>query len=69
LLERASAGELLLHIPAVCLTEARNPIKKYCQPRNEADAIIKFLKWAISIGLISLENHGIVQDVLVRFEQ
>lgn len=69
LLGRARAGELRLHVPSVCLTEARNPIMKNCQPRHEAGAIREFLKWATSTGRISAEKHRIVHEVLARFEQ
>lgn len=44
LLERARANEIQIHLPAPCLTEARQPIMRKCQPRNEADAIRQFLE-------------------------
>lgn len=45
LLERAQRGELQLHMPAICLTEARPPIALRFQPR-EAKPLRQFLKWA-----------------------
>jgi hypothetical protein len=33
LLERARRGELRLHLPSVCLTEVRYPVRTNCQPR------------------------------------
>jgi len=35
LLARARANEVRIHLPAPCLTEARLPIMRKCQPRNE----------------------------------
>jgi hypothetical protein len=43
LMARARANEVRIHLPAPCLTEARQPIMRKCQPRNEADAIRQFL--------------------------
>ena len=45
LLERAQRGELQLHMPAICLTEARPPISLRFQPK-EAKPLRQFLKWA-----------------------
>ncbi len=68
LLERAERGELRLHLPSICLHEARNPIRKNCQPRNEADTIRKFLLWATDKQLISSEEDHCVRVVLGMFQ-
>ena len=43
LAQRAEAGELRLHIPSVCLTEARYPIRTKFHPRLPADSLRKYL--------------------------
>ncbi len=68
LLERARAGELHLHLPAPCLTEARQPILTKCQPRYEADAIRRFLLRAKAEQSVSSEQERITREVLDRFE-
>jgi hypothetical protein len=69
LFERARANELQLHLPALCLTEARPPIMSKCQPRHEADAIRRFLLRAKSEGTVSPEQERATREVLDRFEQ
>jgi hypothetical protein len=68
LLERARKGEVLLHTPALCLTEVRPPIMSKCQPRNEADAVRRFLLRAKSDGSISTEQDRATREVLDCFE-
>lgn len=67
LLARARAGELMLHIPALCLVEARHPIWKL-QPRHEADAIRNFLPWARAQAKIDEAEEHAVRRVLNMFE-
>lgn len=69
LLDRARAGEIHLHLPAICLTEARRPIMMKCQPRNEANAIRQFLLWARAEQVVSPEQEEKTREVLDRFEQ
>jgi hypothetical protein len=68
LLERARIGEVQLHIPALCLTEARPPIMSKCQPRNEADAVRRFLLRAKSEGTVTPEQDRATREVLDNFE-
>lgn len=68
LLQRAKAGEIQLHVPAPCLTEARRPIVTKCQPRHEADAVRRFLEWAKGQQTVSLEQEWSTREVLDRFE-
>ena len=68
LLEKAKRGEIQLHLPAVCLHEARGPIRKNCQPRNEAEAIRKFLLWAVEEKRVSRKDSDIVRTVLAQFQ-
>jgi hypothetical protein len=69
LFKRAQRGEVILHLPAPCLTEARQPILTKCQPRYEADAIRQFLLWARPTGSVSPEQEQATRAVLDRFEQ
>jgi hypothetical protein len=69
LLKRARANEIQIHLPALCLNEARLAILRKCQPRNEADAIRQFLLRVRSDKAVSIEEDRIVRRVLDRFEQ
>src|SRR5260370_19495118 len=69
LFERARANEVVLHLPGLCLAEARHAIMSKCQPRNEADAIRRFLSRAKSEGKVSPEDDRVTREVLNRFEQ
>ena len=69
LLQRSRSGEVLLHLPSPCLTEARQPILMKCQPRLEADAVRRFLLRARTEGAISHDQDRITRQVLDRFEQ
>ena len=68
LLSRARAGELQLHLPLCCLTEARHPIVTKCQPRREADAIREFLSWASSSGTVDGQTVETTRWVLDQYE-
>jgi hypothetical protein len=69
LLERARRGEFTLHLPNVCLGEARKAILAKCQPRNEANAIRRFLTWAEPSGDISKEDAAITRTLVDRYEK
>lgn len=69
LFERARANEVQLHLPALCLTEARSPILSKCQPRYEADAIRRFLLRAKSEGIVTPEQERATREVLDSFER
>jgi hypothetical protein len=68
LLAKARAGEVQLHLPSLCLTEARPPVLTKCQPRNEADAIRQFLLRAKTEGAVTPEQDRATREVLDRFE-
>ena len=68
LLERARRGEFRLHLPSVCLTEVRNPLRSKCQPRNEANAIRDFLKLRHNSSRLTAEDLDAINRVLNRFE-
>jgi len=69
LLNRARANEIQIHLPAPSLTEARLPIMRKCQPRNEAEAIWQFLLRARAEEAVPLEQEVAALEILDRFEQ
>jgi hypothetical protein len=68
LLERARRGQFTLHIPNLCVGEARQAIRAKCQPRTEANAIRRFLSWSTPAGNIGLEDANITRTVLDKYE-
>jgi predicted nucleic acid-binding protein len=71
LLERAEAGEMRLHIPSVCLTEARATIPRRFKQRSEnpdTQAIKKYLAWAKLHGRIADDEDATVRRILDRFD-
>ncbi len=58
-----------MHLPALCLTEARLPIMRKCQPRNEADAIRQFLSRARAERTVPPDKEMATREVLDRFER
>lgn len=68
LLDRARGGDVRLHLPVPCLTEARFTIERRCQPRNEADAIRDFVLWARSANRLDAPDGDAVLRVLDMFE-
>jgi hypothetical protein len=68
LLERAATNEILLHLPSVCVSEARHPIHERFQVRNEADRIRQFLLWATDEGHVSPEEEITTRKVLDKME-
>lgn len=67
LLARAEQGELMLHLPAICLTEAGPPISERYQPKA-ARAIRDFLQWAAEQRVLSDDDVAASRRVLERFE-
>lgn len=68
LLERAAAKEIFLHLPSVCISEARRPIQERFQVRNEADRLRRFLLWATGEGHITSEDNAVTRTVLDKME-
>jgi hypothetical protein len=56
-------------MPNIRLGEARKAILAKCQPRNEANAIRRFLKWAEPGGDISEDDAAIARTILDRYEK
>ena len=68
LLDRTRAGELRLHLPSICLSEARRPILTKHQSRH-TDTVRQFLKWAKPRGLVNTEDGLATGRVLDLLEQ
>lgn len=68
LVERAKRGEIRLHLPSICLGEARHPIRSKYQPRTSADAIRKFLAWTALQQDSEITDTDVIRRALDRFE-
>jgi hypothetical protein len=68
LLDRASRGEFTLHLPNVCIGEARQAIWKKCQPRTEASALRRFIHYAAAAGSVTAEDASIARTILDKYE-
>jgi hypothetical protein len=68
LLDRARGGEFTLHMPNACFGEARQAIRTKCQPRNEADAIRRFLAWAQPAGCLTAAEARATMVSLDKYE-
>jgi hypothetical protein len=68
LFEKARRGELRLHLPSLCLTEVRNPLRTRCQPRNEAGAIREFLIWSRDSSMVTPADYQTTDRLLNRFD-
>ncbi len=68
LLERANAGELRLHLPAVCLTEARATIPRRFRRRSESEDIREYITWARARGRLDRGEDATVRRILDLFD-
>jgi len=68
LLDRARRGEFTVHIPNICFGEARQAILAKCQPRNEANAIRRFLTWAQPGEHVTKADATATRVVLDKYE-
>lgn len=68
LVERAKRGEIWIHLPSICLSEARHPIRSKYQPRTAADAIRKFLAWTALQQDSEITDTDVIRRALDRFE-
>jgi hypothetical protein len=68
LADKAAAGQIRLHLPAVCLTEAAQTLRNKFRPRQHADAVRKYLRWAMSQTNVSAGDGQIVRRVLDQYE-
>ncbi len=68
LFDRAASGEIKLHLPVICISEARRPIFERFQSRNEADRVRQFLLWARDSGMVNANEEEATRRVLDRME-
>lgn len=68
LLEKANAGEIELHIPGICLSEAPKPIRTKFQPRRHAAPIRGYLRWAKEEGKLPAETDALFRQTLDHYE-
>jgi len=68
LFDRANAGEIELHVPALCIPEARRKIRRSLQPRFEADPIRSFVRSERDRGTITDVDREAVMRLLSRYE-
>ena len=67
LFDRASRGDFVVHMPNICIAEARKAILAKCQPRNEAKAIRQFLTWGQPEFVTKMEAEA-TRVVLDKYE-
>ena len=68
LFDRARRGEFTLHIPNVCIGEARQAIMTKCQPRNEANALRRFLSFSEPTGDVTRADADVTRAVIQKYE-
>ena len=68
LLSRATQGEFTLHLPAICISEARRPLQEKYQMRSNADRIRDFLRWAKRETIVSRSDEEATRKVLDKME-
>jgi hypothetical protein len=66
--ERVRDEHVRLYLPAISLTEARQPVRTKYQPRSTADALRKYLRWAGNAGKIDKQRAEVVTVALDQFE-
>src|SRR5438477_9740467 len=68
LLDRARQGEFTVHMPNICIGEARQAILVKCQPRKEANAIRRFLSWSEAAGQVTAADAEVARGILEKYE-
>ncbi|HEY6465368.1 MAG TPA: hypothetical protein VIY69_05210 [Candidatus Acidoferrales bacterium] len=68
LLRLAREASIALHIPGICLSEARAVVRKKFQPRNQADPLRSYLRWAKENHRIEPDAESTVRRSLDRYE-
>ena len=68
LLSLAETGEFELHLPAICLTEARETIPRRFTPRTDSEDLRKFVKWAKKEGKLTIEDANAAFRVFDKFD-
>jgi hypothetical protein len=68
LFDRVAAGELQLHLPVICLSEARRPILERFRSKNEADRVRQFLLWARDNKFVDPKDEEATRRALDQME-
>jgi hypothetical protein len=68
LLNRARHGDFTIHMPNVCIGEARQAIMTKCHPRKEANAIRRFLSWSEPAGEVTKSDAAVTRAILDKYE-
>lgn len=68
LLSLAETGEFELHLPAICLTEARETIPRRFTPRTDSEDLRKFVKWAKKERKLTTEDANASFRVFDKFD-
>jgi hypothetical protein len=68
LLSSAKSGEIELHVPAICLTEARETVPRRFIPRSRSGDLRKFLAWAKSQDRVTDDDAAAAYRVFDKFE-
>jgi hypothetical protein len=68
LLEKAQQGELTLHLPSICVPEARIVIRQRFDPVKQIASFLKYLRWARESGALSPEDDVVVRRTLDTYQ-
>lgn len=68
LLIRAQSSEFELHVPAICLTEARETVPRRFAPRSRSEDLRKFVRWARDENRITVEDAKAAFRVFNQFD-
>ncbi|WP_286392971.1 hypothetical protein [Pseudanabaena mucicola] len=68
LLNRASAGEIKLYVPAICFAEARETVPRRFAPRSRSEDLRKFVRWAKTNGKVLPQDAEIALKVFDQFD-
>ena len=67
-LRQADAGEFKLYVPAICLAEARETVRRRFTPRSRSEDLRKFVKWAKDQGRVSIEDARTAFRIFDQFD-
>jgi histone H3/H4 len=62
-------NSLTIHVPAICLSEGRNVIRKKFQPRYQLAPIRKYVRWAKDQAKLDQAAAEAVRKTLEQYEQ
>jgi hypothetical protein len=67
--DRAVAGDLTLHIPAICLREGAESVRRKCQPRHDLRELREFRGFAARKGMLKPDAAEIAIRFLDAFDR